>query len=69
MNAFTHLLFIGLGLVLITFNRHIGVASQRLSRAFWGEGAFEVEIVYRVIIGSFGAALAFVTFKDWWISN
>ena len=69
MNALLHLVFIGLGLALIAFNRQIGVASQRLSRAFWGEGAFEVEIVYRVIIGIFGAFLAYAVFKDWWTSN
>jgi hypothetical protein len=58
-----------LGLALIAFNRQIGVAMQKGNRAVYGEGAFEATIVYRTIIGIFGAFLAYTALKDWWISN
>jgi hypothetical protein len=69
VNALLHIVFIALGLALFAFNRRIGTAMDRLGRVVVGEGYFGMAIVYRVMIGGFGAALAYTVFKDWLISN
>jgi hypothetical protein len=69
MKALLDLGFMALGIALIAFNKKIGTEIQRFNRFFWTESAFEAEPFFRVVVGLFGACLAFVMFKDFWISN